>query len=73
MADFKAFNEGKTELAQNGLPATCYFLLSTKDADTHLVGDTLVGAALGEITGTGYTRQSAAEPVPTNGVVATPR
>ena len=61
MADFISFNEGRKELANNGLPATCYFLLSTKDCNTHVVGDTLVGG-VGEITGTGYTRQSESEP-----------
>lgn len=69
MADFIAFNQGKTELANNGLPATCYFLLSTKDCNTHVVGDTL-GGGVGEITGTGYARQSQAEPTAVNGVVS---
>lgn len=69
MADFIAFNQGKTELASNGLPSTCYFLLSTKDCNTHLAADTLAGG-VGEITGTGYARQSQAEPTPTNGVVS---
>jgi hypothetical protein len=69
MADFIAFNEGKTELANNGLPATCYFFLSTKDCNTHVVGDVLSGAAMGEITGTGYARQSQAEPTASAGVV----
>lgn len=69
MADFKAFNQGKTEMASNGLPTTCYFLLSTRDADTHAAGDTLAGG-VGEINGTGYTRQSQAEPTPANGVVS---
>ena len=61
MADFISFNEGRKELANNGLPATCYFLLSTKDCATHLVTDTLA-LGVGEITGTGYARQSEAEP-----------
>lgn len=61
MADFISFNEGRKELANNGLPSTCYFLLSTKDCNTHVVGDTLAGG-VGEITGTGYARQSEAEP-----------
>lgn len=64
MADFIAFNEGLKELASNGLPSTCYFLLSTKDCDTHVVGDTLAGG-VSEITGTGYARQSQSEPTPT--------
>lgn len=61
MADFLSFNEGRKELANNGLPATCYLLLSTKDCNTHVVTDTLAGG-VGEITGTGYARQSQAEP-----------
>jgi len=62
MADFISFNEGRKELANNGLPATCYFFLSTKDTTTHVVTDTLAGAAMGEITGTGYARMNEAEP-----------
>lgn len=72
MADFIAFNEGKTELANNGLPATCYFLLSTKPcsgAGTHAAGDTLSGG-VGEITGTAYARQSQSEPTAASGVVS---
>jgi hypothetical protein len=61
LADFLSFNEGRKEFANNGLPATCYFLLSTKDCATHVVGDTLAGG-VGEITGTGYARISEAEP-----------
>lgn len=72
MADFLAFTEGKNELANNGLPSTCYFLLSTKPcsgAGTHVAGDTLVGG-VGEITGTGYARQSQSEPSASSGSVA---
>ncbi len=72
MADFIAFTEGKTELANNGLPSTCYLLLSTKSVDAtsaHTAGETLAGATLGEITGTGYSRQSQAEPTASSGVV----
>lgn len=73
MADFIAFNEGKTELANNGLPATCYFLLSTKGVDAgtaHTAGETLAGGTLGEITGTGYARQTESEPTAVSGVVS---
>lgn len=62
MADFIAFNEGRKEVWDNAKPATSYFFLSTKDCNTHVVTDTLVGAAMGEITGTGYTRQSESTP-----------
>jgi hypothetical protein len=71
MADFIAFNEGKSELGSNGLPATCYFLLSTKGVDAgtaHTAGETLAAADLGEISGTGYVRKNQAEPTPVNGV-----
>ncbi len=62
-----AFDEGRDELLSNGLPSTCYFLLSTLDADTHTADETLAAADLGEITGTGYARQSQSEPTPTAG------
>lgn len=66
MADFLAFDQGIHELLDVGLPATCYFLLSTKKVGTgaageHQAGDTLAGG-VGEITGTGYTRKNQAEP-----------
>jgi hypothetical protein len=67
MADFIAFNEGRNEVGSNGLPATCYFFLSTKGVDAgtaHTAGETLAAADLGEITGTGAARKSQAEPTP---------
>lgn len=73
MADFLVFTEGRNEIASNGLPSTCYFLLSTKSVDGTSVftaGNTLAGATVGEITGTGYARQSQAEPAPVAGVVS---
>ena len=72
MADFIAFNEGKTELAANGLPATVYFFPSTRGVDAgtaFTAGQTLAGGTLGEITGTGYSRKSEAEPAPVSGLV----
>lgn len=72
MADFIMFNEGRTELANAGLPATCYFLLSTRGVDAgtaHAAGNTLAGG-VGEITGTGYSRKSQAEPTAVSGVVS---
>jgi hypothetical protein len=65
MADYLNFNEGRKEILNNGLPATCHFLLSTKDCNTHVVTDTLAGG-VGEITGTGYARQTEAEPTATS-------
>lgn len=73
MADFLMFTEGKTELANNGLPSTCYFLLSTKGVDAgtaHTAGETLAAADLGEITGTGYARLTESEPTASSGVVS---
>lgn len=73
MADFLMFTEGKTELANNGLPSTCYFLLSTKSVDgtsAHTAGETLAAADLGEITGTGYARLTESEPTASSGVVS---
>ncbi len=69
MADFLNFTEGKNYLLSNGLPSTVYFLLSTKPCSgggAHVAGDTLAGG-VGEITGTGYARQSQAEPTPSAG------
>jgi hypothetical protein len=73
VADFISFAEGKTELANNGLPSTCYFALSTFSvgATSPFAGsETLAGAAFGEITGTGYARQSESEPTAVFGVVS---
>lgn len=73
MADHIVFNEGKTEMAANGLPSTCHFLLSTKSVDAtspFAAGNTLSGATVGEITGTGYSRKTEAEPAPVNGLVS---
>lgn len=72
MATFLMFTEGKNELLNNGLPSTCYFLLSTKGVGAgtaHAAGDTLAGG-VGEITGTGYARQSQSEPTASAGSVA---
>ena len=60
-----SFEEGRKKLAQAGLPATCYFLLSTKDEASFLQTDTLAGG-VGEITGTGYARDNQALPTPSS-------
>ena len=64
-ADYIVFNEGAQYLEThgNGLPATCYFLLSTKAVSSFVLTDTLAGG-VAEITGTGYARQSQAAPTP---------
>lgn len=64
MADFISFNEGRAKLANTGLPSTCTFDLSTKDCNTHVVGDTF-GGGYGVATGTGYAAQTEAEPTAT--------
>jgi len=51
-------------LADTGWPSTVNIALSTKPCSStgaHVVGDTLAGG-FGEITGTGYARQSVSEP-----------
>lgn len=62
MADYIAFQEGRLEIALNGLPATVWFGLSTLSADEHSSGETLAAGNLGEIQGTGYGRLSQAKP-----------
>jgi hypothetical protein len=72
MSDFLVFNEGASELVNNGLPATTYFLLSTKSVGStspHVATETLAGADLGEITGTSYARLTESEPTASAGVV----
>lgn len=69
MADFISFNEGRKYLATSGqgLPSTCYFLLSTKPCSgggAFTAADTLAGG-VGEITGTGYARQNQTAATPT--------
>lgn len=64
MPDFLSFNEGRAQINSAGLPATCTFALSTKDCATHVVGD--VYSSFGEITGTGYARQTEARPTPSS-------
>jgi microcystin-dependent protein len=73
VTDFLTFNEGAAELVANGLPATCYFLLSTKSvgsSNNHAVTETLAAADLGEIGGTGYGRKNQPEPPAPNGVAS---
>ena len=64
--DFLTFNEGIDHVLSSGLPSTCYFLLSTDNVAALTATDTLAGG-IGEITGTGYARQSQALPTPTLG------
>lgn len=60
-----SFQEGRKLIAQSGLPATCYFLMSTKSETDFLQTDTLAGG-VAEITGTGYTRKNQALPTPSS-------
>jgi hypothetical protein len=71
MADFTSFAEGDQYLLThgNGLPATCFFLLSTTAVSSFAAGTTLAVSGVGEITGTGYTRQSQSVPTPSGGTV----
>jgi hypothetical protein len=59
-------------LANNGLPSTCTFDLSTKPCSgggAHVAGDTYAGG-YGVITGTGYAAQTQSEPTASSGVVS---
>jgi len=67
MADTMVFNEGVAYLGASALPATCYFLLSTKAVSSFVATDTLAGG-VAEITGTGYARMNQARPTPATGV-----
>ena len=69
--DFVAMNEGSQYLLTHGqgLPTTCYFLLSTSSCNgaggsATLSASSTLGGGVGEITGTGYARQSQAAPTP---------
>ena len=70
-ADFVVFNEGAQYLLTHGdgLPATCYFMLSTSSCNgvggsAQLTAASTLGTGVGEITGTGYARQSQPPPAP---------
>lgn len=58
--DFIAINEGKTDVMNNGLPATCLFDLSSKTADEIGAEATFAGG-FGKIGGTGYATKEQAE------------
>lgn len=62
------FNEGKNRIGTSGLPATVYFLASTRGvsgaATLHAVTDTLAGG-VGEVSG--GARKSQAKPSPSAG------
>lgn len=68
MADFIAFNEGKTDIVNNGLPATCTFDLSTKTCD-ELGAETTFAGGFSKATGTGYSAKTEAEPTASKGKV----
>lgn len=72
MADFLAFNEGKADLINSGLPSTCTFDLSSKPCSgtgAHAASDTYAGG-YGVISGTGYAAQTQSEPTSTAGTVS---
>lgn len=75
--DFIAFNEGINYLLTHGdgQPTTVYFLLSTSSCNgaggsAALSASSTLAGGVGEITGTGYGRQSQAAPTPSAGSVA---
>jgi hypothetical protein len=69
LPDYIDFTEGQNALLTSGLPSTCYFLLSSTPAGSLTAGATLAGG-VGEISGTGYARQSQARPTPSGGAAA---
>lgn len=68
MADFISFEEGRTDIANNGLPATCTFDLSTKTVD-ELTKEATYAGGYAVATGTGYAAKTEAEPTATKGKV----
>lgn len=70
MPDFIFTNEGKNRLGTSGLPATCYFLISTQTIGGSLTASSTLAGGVGEATGTAYVRQSQSRPTPTNGSFA---
>lgn len=68
MADFVQFTEGSNYIILNGWPSTVWFLLSVNPVGVLTESTTL--AAVGEITGTGYIRQSQPLPTPVGGVLS---
>lgn len=61
MSDFFAFGEGNAYISDWGLPPVCWFALSVKAVSSFTAEDTLAGG-IGEISGTGYARQSQPSP-----------
>jgi hypothetical protein len=68
MADFIAFNEGKTDLMNNGLPATCTFDLSTKTVE-ELGAEATFAGGFSKVTGTGYAAKTQSEPTASKGKI----
>ena len=68
IADFLTTNEGKSELANNGLPSTCTFNLSTKTVEEVGAEATYAGG-FSVATGTGYTSKTESEPTAVKGKV----
>lgn len=69
MADFITFEEGRTDLVNNGLPATCTFDLSTKTVD-ELGKEATYAGGYGVATGTGYEAKTESEPSASKGKVS---
>lgn len=69
--DFQQFAEGAQYLLThgNGLPSTCFFLLST-DAVSSLTASSTLAGGVAEITGTGYARQSQSAPTPSGDTIS---
>lgn len=68
MADFIRFDEGATDLINNGLPSTCTFDLSTKTCD-ELGKEATYAGGFAKATGTGYSAKTESEPTAVKGKV----
>lgn len=66
---FLMFTEGKSNLANNGLPATCTFDLVTKTV-TELGAATTYAGGFSKATGTSYAAKTQSEPSAASGVVS---
>lgn len=72
MADFIVFDAGADLILDEGVPANAFFALSTKSVDgtTPFAVTDVIATSDGEITGTGYTRQTQVTPAASSRDVA---
>lgn len=68
MADFVEFNEGADYITAHGWPSMTYFLLSSYPVGV-LTALSKLSTGVGEITGSGYSRQYQVTPPSVGGVI----